>query len=51
MDRRELMLLLAGATTGASALRAQQKPMPVVGTFTLPLPTRNHSFCTRFGRD
>jgi putative tryptophan/tyrosine transport system substrate-binding protein len=31
MNRRELMLLLAGAMTAARALRAQQKAMPVIG--------------------
>jgi putative tryptophan/tyrosine transport system substrate-binding protein len=31
MNRRELMLLLAGVMTAARALRAQQKAMPVVG--------------------
>jgi putative ABC transport system substrate-binding protein len=31
MRRRELMLLLAGATTAGRALRAQQKAMPVIG--------------------
>jgi putative ABC transport system substrate-binding protein len=31
MDRRELMLLLAGAVTASRQLRAQQKPMPVIG--------------------
>ena len=31
MRRRELMLLLGGAMTAASGLRAQQKAMPVVG--------------------
>jgi putative ABC transport system substrate-binding protein len=31
MNRRELLLLLAGAMTAAGALRAQQKAMPVIG--------------------
>src|SRR6516225_4422014 len=31
MRRRELMLLLGGAMTAGRALRAQQKPMPVIG--------------------
>jgi putative tryptophan/tyrosine transport system substrate-binding protein len=38
MNRRELMLLLIGAMTGASELRAQQKPVPVIGL--LGSPTR-----------
>jgi ABC-type uncharacterized transport system substrate-binding protein len=31
MNRRELMLLLAGALTASPALRAQQKAMPAIG--------------------
>ena len=31
MKRRELMLLLGGMMTVARTLRAQQKPMPVIG--------------------
>jgi hypothetical protein len=31
MRRRELVLLLAGAMTGARTLRAQEKAMPVIG--------------------
>ena len=31
MNRRELVLLLGGATIAARGLRAQQKPMPVIG--------------------
>jgi hypothetical protein len=31
MRRRELMLLLGGMMTAARTLRAQQKPMPVIG--------------------
>jgi hypothetical protein len=31
MRRRELMVLLGGAMTAARALRAQQKPMSVIG--------------------
>ena len=31
MNRRQLMLLLGGAITAATGLRAQQKAMPVIG--------------------
>jgi hypothetical protein len=39
VNRRELVLLLGGAMTVASTLRAQQKAMPVIGylsTFSPP---------------
>jgi putative tryptophan/tyrosine transport system substrate-binding protein len=35
VDRREFMLVLAGAMTAARALRAQQKAMPVIGFLSL----------------
>jgi putative tryptophan/tyrosine transport system substrate-binding protein len=38
MTRRELMLVLGGAITAATALRAQQKAMPVVGFLHSALP-------------
>ena len=31
MNRRELLLLLGVAVTASRALRAQQKPLPVIG--------------------
>jgi putative ABC transport system substrate-binding protein len=31
VNRRELILLLGGAMTAAPALRAQQKPVPLIG--------------------
>jgi hypothetical protein len=31
MTRRELLLLMGGAMTAATALHAQQKAMPVIG--------------------
>jgi len=40
MRRRELMLLLGGAMTAARALRAQQKPMPVIGFLGSASPGR-----------
>ena len=44
MDRRKLMLLLAGAMTAAPPLRAQQKAMPVIGFLgsTSPGPYSAH---------
>ena len=38
MNRRELMLLLAGAMTAARSLRAQQKAMPVIGFLVASTP-------------
>jgi putative ABC transport system substrate-binding protein len=38
MNRRELMLLLAGTLTAARGLRAQQKAMPVVGFLSSNAP-------------
>jgi len=39
MNRRELMLLLAGGMTAARALRAQQKAMPVIGYLNSGTPS------------
>jgi putative ABC transport system substrate-binding protein len=41
MNRRELMLLAAGMVTAAPPLRAQQKPMPVIGFLGLTSPGPN----------
>ena len=38
MNRRELMLLLAGTMTAAGTLRAQQKAMPVIGFLSAGSP-------------
>ena len=39
MNRRELMLLLGGATIAPRALRAEQKAMPVIGYLSTGSPS------------
>ena len=51
MKRRELMLLLGGAMTAASAVRAHQKAMPVIGSSAAPRPGRMHRLWPRSTRD
>jgi putative tryptophan/tyrosine transport system substrate-binding protein len=48
MNRRELMLLLAGGMTAAPTLRAQQKAMPVIGFLGATSPGPGLSFVTAF---
>jgi hypothetical protein len=43
MNRRELVLLMAGALTVVRPLRAQQKPMPVVGYLAFGTPVGANS--------
>jgi putative ABC transport system substrate-binding protein len=48
MRRRELMLLLGSAMTAAPALRAQQKPMPVIGFLSATSPEPLAPYVTAF---
>jgi putative ABC transport system substrate-binding protein len=48
MRRRELMLLFGGAMIAASPLRAQQKPMPVIGFVSGASPGPNAPFVAAF---
>ena len=48
MNRRELVLLLAGAVTAAHGLRAQQKAMPVIGWLSSGSPGPFAPFVTAF---
>jgi hypothetical protein len=48
MNRRELILLLAGALTAARDLRAQQKAMPVIGYLSSGSPGLNAPIVTAF---
>jgi len=41
MKRREFMILLTAATVAARRLRAQQKPMPVIGALNIGSPPAN----------
>jgi putative ABC transport system substrate-binding protein len=50
INRRELMLLLTGATTATRSLRAQQKAMPVVGFLASASPGPNASYVAAFGQ-
>jgi putative ABC transport system substrate-binding protein len=48
MRRRDLMLLLGGATIATRDLCAQQKPMPVIGFFTVAAPSAYRSNLAAF---
>jgi putative ABC transport system substrate-binding protein len=48
MNRRDLVLLLAGALTAARALGAQKKTMPVIGFLNGTSPSAAAPFVTAF---
>ena len=48
MNRRELMLLLAGTMTAAGTLRAQQKAMAVIGYLNVNSPGSAEPFAAAF---
>jgi len=50
MNRRELLLLLGGAMTAASALRAQQKAMPLIGWLSSGSPDPFAPIVVAFGQ-
>jgi putative ABC transport system substrate-binding protein len=50
MNRRELLLILAGAVTAGRAVRAQQKAMPVIGFLGLGSPDTNAPNVAAFRR-
>src|SRR5277367_387912 len=50
MRRRELMLLLGGAMTTASPLRAEQKAIPVIGFLNNTSPGPQAEFIAAFQR-
>ena len=50
MDRRELMLLLSGPLAAPHSLRAQQKPMPVIGLLGSASLGANAPYVAAFGQ-
>jgi putative tryptophan/tyrosine transport system substrate-binding protein len=50
MNRRELVLLLGGAMTAARTVRAQQKPLPVIGWLNSNSPGPSAPFVDAFHR-
>ena len=48
MRRRQLVLVLAGATVSARAIRAQQKAMPVIGFLNLGSADKFAAYFTAF---